>query len=502
MLHHCLLFVVKDALFGPLLVGCTMSNMLMGAIVIGADFLVTAFPAKAERALETINRWMGFSQAVGEDLRYYGSVAGNFVRSKTMFQANTVAPVMPPRATAGTRNVPEEICIVSDATIAPVQSTRSLNNIRQEGAETLSEEGRGAVGVLCIDNEEDSAEQSTFVISKTGSSPPFLPIDFATTSSIVPDPSGGRALPTPKNSRLRFCFCFPSLHVSSLSSCHSTFVTSFRFPFIDISHNEATGKSRKATNSRIMQHERKLSRIPTDLGRDMHTFDRIGLGALMRGEQESASITAGPVASLKMDVGARPPACTSPNANRTSSTFVATRLSRSVSPASETATEVASKETRKNAKNGALAEGVQQDQEAAAQRKKSRRRSSAAVDRNDATTSRRKSKDGKRRKKKKVKADFAAGEGEASGTPQPGEILPTVVPVQSSRSLSNSMQDGAENLSEEGRGSVGVFCIANEEESTAQSTVTVKTSSSIMPNPSNSSVPTSSGSSMTESSSN
>ena len=208
MLHHCLLFVVKDALFGPLLVGCTMSNMLMGAIVIGADFLVTAFPAKAERALETINRWMGFSQAVGEDLRYYGSVARNFVRSKTMFQANTVAPVMPPRATAGTRNVPEEICIVSDATIAPVQSTRSLNNIRQEGAETLSEEGRGAVGVLCIDNEEDSAEQSTFVISKTGSSPPFLPIDFATTSSIVPEPSGGRASPTPKQPLADFVSSF------------------------------------------------------------------------------------------------------------------------------------------------------------------------------------------------------------------------------------------------------------------------------------------------------
>jgi hypothetical protein len=202
---------------------------------------------------------------------------------------------------------------------------------------------------------------------------------------------------------------------------------------------------------------------------------------------------------IKTDVGARPPASTSSNANRTPSTFVATRLSRSVFPASETATEAASKETRENAKNRAfLAEGVQQNQEAAVQRKKSRRRSSAAVDRNDATTARQKSKDGKHRKTRKVKADLAAGEGEASGTPQPG---PTVVPVQSSRLLSNTMQDGTGNLSEEGHGSVNALHIANEKDSKAQSAAVVKTNS-IVPDPSDSSVSTSSGKSMADSISN
>jgi len=215
----------------------------------------------------------------------------------------------------------------------------------------------------------------------------------------------------------------------------------------------------------------------------------------MRGEQDDAPITAEPVASLKTDVGARQPAFTSSNANRTPSAFVATRFSRSVCPASKIATEVASKETRENAKHRALAEGVQQDQEAAVQRKKSRRRSSAAVDRNDATTVRRKSKGGKHRKKRKVKADLAAGEDEASGTPQPS---PTVVPVQSS---SNTMQDGTGNLSEEGHGSVNVLHIANEKDSKAQSAAIVKTNS-IVPDPSDSSVPTSSGKIITDSSSN
>ena len=204
-------------------------------------------------------------------------------------------------------------------------------------------------------------------------------------------------------------------------------------PQHEISAPEATsggGKAGKAPNSRIVQHERKLSRIPTGLGRDMHTFDRVGLGALMRGAHEDDPITAGPVVSLEMGVGAQQSASTpASNASMTSSTHVATRLSQfhltphratSVWPASETAAEEVTKEKRENTKNEALAGGVQQDQEAAARgRKKSRRRSSAAVDGQDVTPSRRKSKGGKRRKKRKVKVDFTAREGETSGTPQP-----------------------------------------------------------------------------------
>jgi hypothetical protein len=203
-------------------------------------------------------------------------------------------------------------------------------------------------------------------------------------------------------------------------------------PQHEISGPEATsggGKAGKATNSRIVQHERKLSRIPTGLGRDMHTFDRVGLGALMRGEHADDPIMAGPVVSLEMDVEAQQPASTPASNTNISSTNIATRLSQfhlapqratSVWPASKTAAEEASKEKRESTKNEALAGEVQQDQEAATRgRKKSRRRSSAAVDGQDATPSRRKSKGRKRRKKRKVKIDLTAREGETSGTPQP-----------------------------------------------------------------------------------
>jgi hypothetical protein len=103
-----------------------MSNMVVGALVIVADLLITAFPAKSEHAFEMYKQWRRASQNMPEDTRYYGSI-GYVGRLSKFIHAAIVAPEQDPDPTEGedAANDSEEIRVVSDApfTAQPVKSS-------------------------------------------------------------------------------------------------------------------------------------------------------------------------------------------------------------------------------------------------------------------------------------------------------------------------------------------------------------------------------------------
>ena len=114
--------------------------MVAGFGVIGFEFFATAFPTMTGRVTASLQQKLGTSQRV----------LASFHQPK-------------PRSR-----------------VAPV-SSRSSSNIVQQGPENPSEETRGAVGVLSVDNEEDLTEQRPTSL--------FPAMESPTTGSVVPGPS-------------------------------------------------------------------------------------------------------------------------------------------------------------------------------------------------------------------------------------------------------------------------------------------------------------------------
>jgi len=171
--------------------------MVVGALVIVADLLITAFPAKSEHAFEMYKQWRRDSQNMPEDTRYYGSI-GYVERLSKFIHAAIVAPEQDPDPTEGedAANDSEEIRVVSDASftassqiamVAPVQSaTNGSEDIRVVSAASI-------------------------------------------TASSAPGSNGG-SMTDPQTALI------PSFYVSFLPSFPLAFVPPAFFPLIDMSH--------------------------------------------------------------------------------------------------------------------------------------------------------------------------------------------------------------------------------------------------------------------------
>ena len=165
------LSTIKDYLFGYLLIICNLSSMIVGFGVIGFEFCATAFPTKTEKITEFVKEKLGTSRRVLASIH--------------------------PQAT--TQSKPR-------TRVAPV------SNIVQEGPENPSEETRVAVGVLSVDDEEDSTEQTPTSL---------LPaMDSPTAGSVVPFPRNS-SIPGPSGSGMIDPFNSPSFATSFLLSIHS-----------------------------------------------------------------------------------------------------------------------------------------------------------------------------------------------------------------------------------------------------------------------------------------
>jgi len=126
----------QDAYYGPILVGCTTAQFVMGFVAVGVEWVLKQFPEVFRNA----GRLIGLSRTDPKnDIIAPRRLKGSFLR-KT--KANAVAPVR-----------------------------SSAPNPKEEDTTDLSEESRGAVVVLCVDNEEISTDQSAVI------APPMSPTE-------------------------------------------------------------------------------------------------------------------------------------------------------------------------------------------------------------------------------------------------------------------------------------------------------------------------------------